>query len=69
MAPTGDASHRPQRLQTTLSAAHKRRVVVALRETLLPPLDDLLAVIREPRSRARVWIVVCAATGFLTSRR
>ena len=47
-------------------------VVVALRETLLLPLDDLLAVTYEfvhPRSRARVWIVVCAATGFLTSRR
>ena len=68
MAPTGDASHRPQRLQTTLSAAQEA-VVVALRETLLLPLDDLLAVTREPRSRARVWIVVCAATGFLTSRR
>ena len=69
MAPTGDASHRPQRLQTTLSAAQEA-VVVALRETLLLPLDDLLlAVTREPRSRARVWIVVCAATGFLTSKR
>ncbi len=46
MAPTGDASHRPQRLQTTLSAAQEA-VVVALRETLLLPLDDLLAVTRE----------------------
>ena len=47
------------------------RVVAALRETLLLPLDDLLAVTRVfiPRSRARIWIVVCAATGFLTSRR
>ena len=35
----------PQRLQTTLSAGQV--VVVALRETLLLPLDDLLAVTRE----------------------
>jgi len=42
---TEDASHRPQRLQTTLSAAQE--AVVALRETLLPPLDDLLAVTHE----------------------
>ena len=37
---------RPQRLQTTLSAAQEA-VVVALRETLLLPLDDLLAWTRE----------------------
>jgi len=41
-----DASHRPQRLHATLSAAQEA-VVVALRETLPPPLDDLLAVTRE----------------------
>jgi len=41
-----DASHRPHRLHATLSAAQEA-VVVALRETLLLPLDDLLAVTRE----------------------
>ena len=49
MAPTrggGDASHRPQRLHATLSAAQEA-VVVALRETFPLPLDDLLAVTRE----------------------
>jgi len=40
-----DASHRPQRLHATLSTAQE--AVVALRETLLLPLDDLLAVTRE----------------------
>ena len=66
-----DASHHPQRRHTTLHAAQEAGVV-ALRETLLLPLDDLLAVTREfihPRSRAWVWTAVCAATGFLTSRR
>jgi len=61
----------PQRLHATLSAAQKA-VVVALRETLLVPLDDLLTVTREfihPKCRAPAWIVVCAAMGFLTSRR
>ncbi|WP_165742092.1 IS481 family transposase [Candidatus Thiosymbion oneisti] len=43
---TDDASHRPHRLQATLSAAQEA-VVVALRESLLLPLDDLLAVTRE----------------------
>ena len=46
--------------------------MVALRETLLLSLDDLLAVTREfihPKCRAPAWIVVCAAMGFLTSRR
>ena len=43
---TEDASHRPQRRHTTLNAAQERGVV-ALRETLLLPLDDLLAVTRE----------------------
>ena len=49
MAPTEgveDASHRPQRLHATLSTAQEA-VVVALRETLPLPLDDLLAVTRE----------------------
>ncbi len=41
-----DASHRPHRLQTTLTPAQES-VVVALRTTLLLPLDDLLAVTRE----------------------
>jgi len=41
-----DASHRPQRLHATLSTAQEA-VVVALRETLLLSLDDLLAVTRE----------------------
>ena len=68
---TKDASHRPQRRHTTLNAAQEAGVV-ALRETLLLPLDDLLAVTREfihPKSRARVWTAVCVATWFLTSRR
>ena len=41
-----DRSHRPHRLHTTLSPAQEA-VVVALRQTLLLPLDDLLAVTRE----------------------
>ncbi len=45
-AEVGDRSHRPQRLHTTLSPAQEA-VVVALRQTLLLPLDDLLAVTRE----------------------
>jgi len=45
-AGTEDASHRPQRLHTTLSVAQEA-VVVALRETLLLSLDDLLAVTHE----------------------
>jgi transposase-like protein len=43
---TGDASHRPHRLYTTLSPVQEQ-IVVALRQTLLLPLDDLLAVTRE----------------------
>ncbi len=43
---TADLSHRPHRLQTTLSPAQEA-VVVALRQSLLLPLDDLLAVTRE----------------------
>jgi transposase-like protein len=42
----GDRSHRPQRLHTTLSPAQEA-IVVVLRQTLLLPLDDLLAVTRE----------------------
>ena len=45
-ADTADRSHCPQRLQTTLSAPQEA-IVVALRRTLLLPLDDLLAVTRE----------------------
>ncbi len=41
-----DLSHTPHRLQTTLSPAQEA-VAVALRTTLLLPLDDLLAVVRE----------------------
>lgn len=41
-----DASHTPQRLQTTLTTAQEQ-IVVELRKTLLLPLDDLLAVTRE----------------------
>jgi len=51
-----DASHRLRRLHATLSTAQEA-VVVALRETLPLPLDDLLAVTREfhpPRGLA-LW--------------
>ena len=41
-----DRSHRPHRLQTTLTPAQEA-VAVALRKTLLVSLDDLLAVVRE----------------------
>ncbi|MEW6037697.1 MAG: IS481 family transposase [Pseudomonadota bacterium] len=41
-----DASHRPHTLHTTLSPAQEA-IVVYLRQTLLLPLDDLLAVTRE----------------------
>ena len=41
-----DASHTPQRLQTTLTSAQEQ-IVVELRKMLLLPLDDLLAVTRE----------------------
>ncbi|TCT21225.1 integrase-like protein [Thiobaca trueperi] len=41
-----DASHRPHRIHATLSSVQEQ-VVVALRQTLLLPLDDLLAVTRE----------------------
>ena len=50
-----DKSHRPDHLKTTLSEAQEQ-VVIALRKTLLLPLDDLLAVsqtfINENVSRA-----------------
>jgi len=41
-----DASHRPQRLHTTLTPVQEA-MVVELRKTLLLPLDDLLAVTHE----------------------
>ena len=41
-----DRSHTPHRLQTTLTPAQEA-VAVSLRTTLLLPLDDLLAVVRE----------------------
>ncbi len=43
---TKDASARPHRLCTTLSEAQEA-VVIAIRELLLLPLDDLLVVVRE----------------------
>ena len=43
---SADRPHTPHRLQTTLSPAQEA-VVVALREALLLPLDDLVAVTRE----------------------
>lgn len=43
---SSDRSHRPHRLQTTLSPAQEA-VVVAMRQVLLLPLDDLLVVTRE----------------------
>ena len=39
-----DRSHRPHRLQTTLTPAQE---AVVLRKTLLVSIDDLLAVVRE----------------------
>ena len=41
-----DKSHRPHKLQTKLSEPQEE-LVVELRKTLLLPLDDLLAVVRE----------------------
>ncbi len=41
-----DASHRPHTLKTTLTPAQEA-IVVYLRQSLLLPLDDLLAVTRE----------------------
>ncbi|MBB1499376.1 IS481 family transposase, partial [Paracoccus sp. MC1862] len=41
-----DRSHTAHRLQTTLTPAQEA-VAVALRKSLLLPLDDLLAVVRE----------------------
>ena len=41
-----DGSHCPHTLHTTLTAAQEE-VVIALRTTLLLPLDDLLAITRE----------------------
>lgn len=43
---TQDASHRPHHIHATLSP-FQEKVVVALREALLLPLDDLLAVTHE----------------------
>ena len=41
-----DLSHRPHKLQTTLTLGEEA-IVVALRRMLLLPLDDLLVVVRE----------------------
>jgi len=43
---TGDKSHRPHTLQTTLSS-EQEAIVVELRKTLLLPLDDLVAITKE----------------------
>jgi hypothetical protein len=42
----GDRQHRPHELRATLSPAQET-VVLAIRETLELPLDDLLVVVRE----------------------
>jgi phage gp36-like protein len=53
-----DASHTPQRLQTTLTPAQEQ-IVVELRKRLLLPLDDLLAVTRESLCpQATRWVFV-----------
>ena len=58
-----DKSHCPKRLNTTLSPLEEI-IVIALRETLLLPLDDLLVVTRK-HINAKVsrldWDVFCAA--------
>ncbi len=41
-----DRSHRPHKLNTTLTPAQEL-IVVTLRQTLLLPLDDLLVIVRE----------------------
>lgn len=55
---TQDASHRPHRMQTTLSPAQEA-LVVELRRTVLLSLDDLVAVTRAhihpEASRAAIW--------------
>ena len=43
---TADASHRPHTLHTTLTPAQEV-IVVEVRKSLLLPVDDLLAVVRE----------------------
>ena len=43
---TEDRSHRPHRLQTSLTEAQEQ-IVVAVRKTLLLSLDDLVVVTRE----------------------
>jgi len=68
---TRDLSHTAHRLQTTLTLAQER-VAVELRRTLLLPLDDLLAVMREfvcerVSSRTSGWTGACVATAWATS--
>lgn len=41
-----DRSHRPRNLNATLNKTEEE-IVIALRKTLLLPLDDLLVVVRE----------------------
>ncbi len=61
-----DRSHRPHRLQATLTPAQEA-MAVALRKALLLPLDDLLAVVREFLTRmspARASTAACGAMGW-----
>ena len=63
---TADRFHTAHRLQTTLTPAQET-VAVELRRTLLLPLDDLLAVVREfmrVAPPAQGWTGVCAATAW-----
>ena len=51
-----DASHTPQRLQTTLTPAQEK-IVVELRKMLLLPLDDHPPLIQFDRARLKpVWL-------------
>jgi hypothetical protein len=74
-----DRSHTPHRLQTTLTPAQEV-VAVALRRTLLVPLDDLLAlaIVLEPMAHkarsgsfwirkfhARAWTDACVDMGWV----
>lgn len=63
-----DRSHTPHRLQTTLTPAQEA-VAVALRKSLLLPLDDLLSVVREflnPNVSRSGPTAACGATGWAT---
>lgn len=63
-----DRSHTPHRLQTTLTPAQEA-VAVAMRKSLLLPLEDLLSAVGEflnPTSLARVSTAACNGTGRAT---